>query len=253
VSANQCTEGHVVAPHKWYCNCGQPTTLYLSRATAVATLDPPEEGGGDVAAAPAPAFAAPVALPDPRRRSPLRGVAIGIFVILGLFGALVVGGIALGLLEERNARTTIDAYVAGTGTTPFVANDLGFQATFPKEPSRETEEIDIVGGTVQVTYYKAQLGQHFFGVWVYEMGDGETFDPQAGFEAAAEEVGGTIEATSEVPFAGGTATEGLIEVENGASKMLILQHGRRVYILEATGPDNPPVGYEAFKDSFSLL
>jgi hypothetical protein len=56
-----------------------------------------------------------------------------------------------------------------------------------------------------------------------------------------------------VPFAGVTATEGLIKMENGASKLLILQRDRRVYILETTGPDDPPIGYDAFKSSFSLL
>jgi hypothetical protein len=187
VSANQCTEGHVVAPHKWYCNCGQPTTLYLSRATAIATLEPPGDGvdADDNLAAPsdAPALAASAARTRTRRRSPLRAIAIGIFVVLGVLGALFVGGIGLRLLEERNVRSSIEAYVAGTDSTPFVSSDLGFQATFPKEPSRETEDVDIIGGTAQVTYYKAQLGRHFFGVWVYEMGDGQTFDPQAGFEA----------------------------------------------------------------------
>jgi hypothetical protein len=113
-------------------------------------------------------------------------------VVLGVLGALAVGGIGLGLLEERNARSSIDDYIAGTGTTPFVASDLGFQATFPKEPTRETEDVDFVGGTAQVTYYKTQLGQHFFGVWVYELGDGQSVDPQAGFEAAAMEANGTI-------------------------------------------------------------
>jgi hypothetical protein len=35
--------------------------------------------------------------------------------------------------------------------------------------------------------------------------------------------------------------------------MLMVQRDRRVYVLETTGPDNPPVGYDAFKGSFSLL
>ena len=97
-----------MAPHKWFCACGEPTSLYLERGAAavasaiaptpgpadasVPTTEPPEPG--DVASESVPPAATPLAEsaddggpPPGRRRS--RRLAIGLVVAI----ALVAGGL----------------------------------------------------------------------------------------------------------------------------------------------------------------
>jgi hypothetical protein len=91
--ANQCTLGHVVAPHKWFCNCGEPTALYLERESAMAaaavetTADGVLEGERD----PGEGQPAPGAPSDQERSRPGRARARAVRIGLALLLAIALG------------------------------------------------------------------------------------------------------------------------------------------------------------------
>lgn len=64
---------------------------------------------------------------------------------------------------------------------------------------------------------------------------------------------GHVENSRLTTFQGFDAAESLISARGGFAKGLVIWAPRPVYQLQVIGRDNPPEGYERFKQSFQIV
>ncbi|MGH9178983.1 MAG: hypothetical protein ACRD0N_10570 [Acidimicrobiales bacterium] len=184
------------------------------------------------------------------RRLGVRPAAAAVAVVLGLG----VGGI---LAVDDEAGPTVAEYAAGQGGEVLVARDGGFRARFPATPSRRTQSVQVDGAGVPVVDYTGSAGGQTFTVSYAELPEGQDVgDPilrlNASATAATEAVKGKLEAAGITSFLGQPAVEYLIAVDGRYVKATSFLAGRRIYGIEVVGPDNPPAGYDRFRDTFEL-
>jgi hypothetical protein len=259
--ANQCTQGHVVAPHKWFCNCGEPTALYLERAAKQVEADNlMASGDGDVEVAGAVSTMAPPAPPPKERSSRGSGAGFGkllvravVIVAVG-FGATKGFDVVRDYRDDQGAKR-VAAYLTGEEGTPYVASDLEFRAVFPKLPERQERTDEVLDISVPTTSYVADLGSSAYVVGGYEMTPDMPFDLNAAVNGAAAAVDGTILSAQPTSFVGVDAVEATIEVGDPAAtiKIIVFRIPERAYFLQVVSEDDPGPGYDEFKRSFALL
>jgi hypothetical protein len=259
--ANQCTQGHVVAPHKWFCNCGEPTDLYLERAASQAEADNLVDAGGAEtgAAGSAVATLAPPEAPE-KRSSRGTGATFGkllvraaVVLVVG-FGATKGFDVVRDYQDDQGAKR-VAAYLTGEEGTPYVASDLQFRAVFPKLPERDERTEEVAGMTIPTTFYMADLGSSAYGVGGFEFTPGTPFDLNAAVNGAAAAVDGTILSAQPASFVGVDAVEATIEIgdPDATIKIIVFRIPERAYFLQVASEDDPGPGYDEFKRSFSLL
>jgi hypothetical protein len=243
-----------VAPHKWFCACGEPTTNYLARQAEAGprAADDPASGAEPDAVVQRAPVVVPATVGATHSRLSILRFPMAIVVAL----AVVIGagkGIAY-FHEQRDAdvRAKLETYLHTQDVAPFTATDLGFRATFPTEPSRDVREP---GGaeSLPVSFYRSQVGQHAFIVSVIDLEPTEGFDLRAAPRAAADEVDGTVVETKETTFAGVEALEVRVKASDGMHQAIFFRRTTHAYALEVVGPEAHPLGYERFKGSFAVL
>jgi hypothetical protein len=261
--ANQCTQGHVVAPHKWFCNCGEPTVLYLERAATPVESD---IAGDPVASEGSVGSVATLAPPEAGEERSSGGVAVR---AASGFGKLLVGVVLTVLLAfgaskgyafvndyvDTQGVDRVEAYLTGEEGAPYVASDLRFRAVFPKAPSREERTEEVLGMSIPTTMYAADLGSSAYLIGGYEMTPDAPFDLNAAVNGAAAAVNGTVQSAQPISFVGVDAVEATITIDDPQATIMVLvfRIPERAYILQVISEDDPGPGYDEFKASFSLL
>lgn len=129
----------------------------------------------------------------------------------------------------------------------------GFLATFPRVPERSTQNMDLGGTPAVIRMYVSEVEDGAFVVGVFDLAQGMPFDFNLSVNGSAAAVDGRVENSRLTQFQGFDAAESLISAKGGFAKGLVVRAPSRVYQVQVVGPDNPPEGYERFKQSFQIV
>ena len=169
-----------------------------------------------------------------------------VFVGTGALLRAILGG-------QDSAEDRVNEYLTGTAEREFFASDAQFRATFPSFPERSTEEADVGGRKIEVTFYVSRVKEGEFGVAVFDIAPGETFDLNASANGSAAGVNGRVESSALTKVQGIEAVEFVVSASDSKFvKAVTLRAPTRVYQVIVVGPENPPEGYEKFKQSFQV-
>lgn len=183
--------------------------------------------------------------------------------VAGLVTLLLVVGTVAGD-NESEARDRLEAYVAGTERHSFVAADGRFRAEFPGPPRRQVQNESVGEIDLETILYQRDVGLDTSFIVTFVDLPGVPPDVTAALNGAANAIAvglkGEILTSTETDFGGRPAIEFLVEsrVEGGTTdvhygKLRLVVDDRRLYSIGVVGPDNPPDGYDAFLDSFSIV
>lgn len=186
----------------------------------------------------------------------LAGVA-GVLTLLFLIGVVAA-------TSESNAQNRLKAYVAGTRTHSFVAADGRFKAEFPDPPRRTVQGETLSGANLQTIVYQRDVGLDTSFLISYvdvpQVPDDVTGALEAASKTIAAGLKGEILDSELTDFRGLPAIEYVIEsrIKGGTKKvhygkMLLVVDQLRLYTVGVLGPKNPPVGYDTFVASFTIL
>lgn len=253
--------GQRSAGHRFCWNCKTPRPSEPAPAMTAATRSqaapagspswpPPAPAGppaGWPAPPPGPTWATPAARPSRGRRT----VAIGAGVL-----ALVISVLAgLYVLREDSTGELADGYLNGGSGHEFVSAEHGFRATFPGTPGKVTQSIapDLESNPVTMTIYFSEDDDAAFMIGSYVPPASSPFDLDDAVDAMAAGVGGEVKSSTPVKVQGLDAVEYVVSSFADVYVKGVLIHGSpRAYLLQVVGPDNPPRGYDKFRQSFRI-
>lgn len=160
------------------------------------------------------------------------------------------------LLVSVSFATAACGSEAGSSTPTPVMQTIPegqFTAEFPSAPIREEETVPTdAGPDVTLIWYRAQLPKETVGIGYVDYPKGVRLSLDAGAEAAASGLNGTVQSKTTTTFMGHPTVDVVIDTPEGPLYQRLVLRGNRLYTLSGAGESGRPASYDRLVETFVM-